>query len=232
MRRQYTQFEWRITLRIRTFHPAFERIFELRIKGDSPSRHWDGALFWCLHATVSWPTAAFGLCPAVSFLEENISKLLFVDLPKHMSDSEHAGQCWHTIHISINLSTLSSQSITAMDWFTFPAEVLVKRLNVSLGLFTHMVSSIKLFTRFFVKSLVFFIHEPKVQDLVSRKHGLSAESNIITWQPTMLDESLWSWSRNAHVFTDLLEVSPLTNRKNTCLKLWFSPIWYSWIRGQ
>ncbi|CAL8406490.1 unnamed protein product [Arctogadus glacialis] len=39
MRRQHTQFEWRITLRIRTFHPTFERIFELRIKSDSPNKY-------------------------------------------------------------------------------------------------------------------------------------------------------------------------------------------------
>ena len=56
----------------------------------------------------------------------------------------------------------------------------MKRLNAPLGLYIHMVSSIELFQRFLVKSLVFFIHEHKVQDLVSRKHGLSAESNIIT----------------------------------------------------
>ena len=40
-----------------------------------------------------------------------------------------------------------------------------------------MVRSIELFQRLFVESLV-FIHESKVQDLVSRKHCLSAESNI------------------------------------------------------
>lgn len=70
-------------------------------------------------------------------------------------------------------------SVFALLCHSFPAEFLVKRLNASLGLFIHMVSSIELFQRFFVESLVFFIHEPKVQDLVSRKHGLGAESNII-----------------------------------------------------
>ena len=226
MRRQYTQFEWRITLRIRTFHPAFERIFELRIKGDSPSRHWDGALFWCLHATVSWPTAAFGLCPAVSFLEKNISKLLFVDLPKHMSDSEHAGQCWHTIHISINLS---SQSTTAMIYLSrwCPCE----KTECNSGPFHSHGEQHKVVPKVLCR-------EPCLLYPWTQSTGPCKQE---AWSECWFQHHNMTANDAHRISMELIQECSCIHRslggkpadkRNTCLKLWFSPIWYSWIRGQ